>query len=207
VVTRGSDATRVLLLRTAVRLFAEHGVEGVSLREIGDAAGQGNKAVVHYYFGSREGLLHALAEEYGSVDGGAPLGLPDDRRATAFELAGVLVDRLAAHLRVEPAWLVLTARIMGEGGTRRDNLASEPRTEWFVRFAARTLEDLGPDAAQRFRFAITLAVHALADMASRVMRGSTVELEELALPSLTRAIAAVLRSDGADETPHGPAAG
>jgi AcrR family transcriptional regulator len=44
----------------ALRLFAEHGVDAVSVRQIAEAAGQKNHAVVGYYFGSKEDLVRAV---------------------------------------------------------------------------------------------------------------------------------------------------
>ena len=57
-----SSATRELLVVTAIRLFAERGLHGVSLRAVGEAAGQRNTAAVHYHFGDRESLLDAAIE-------------------------------------------------------------------------------------------------------------------------------------------------
>ncbi len=48
------------LLRVAGRLFAERGVDGVTVREIADAAGQKNHAAVGYHFGSKDALVRAL---------------------------------------------------------------------------------------------------------------------------------------------------
>jgi AcrR family transcriptional regulator len=53
-------STRELLVRTAERLFAERGIGAVSLREIGQAAGQRNNAATQYHFGTRENLLVAI---------------------------------------------------------------------------------------------------------------------------------------------------
>ena len=52
--------TRRRLIETAERLFAEHGPDGVSLRQISAAAGQSNNFAVQYHFGTREGLLDAI---------------------------------------------------------------------------------------------------------------------------------------------------
>lgn len=46
----------------AERLYAERGLDKVSLREIAAAAGQANNAAVHYHFGGREGLVRAVFE-------------------------------------------------------------------------------------------------------------------------------------------------
>ncbi|MGB6539026.1 MAG: TetR family transcriptional regulator [Xanthobacteraceae bacterium] len=50
------DGTRDRILRTAERLFAEHGFNGVSVRELA-AAAQVNIASIGYHFDSKEGLL------------------------------------------------------------------------------------------------------------------------------------------------------
>jgi AcrR family transcriptional regulator len=50
--------TRLTLAAEA--LFAKGGIEGVSLREIAAAAGQGNHHAVQYHFGSREALVQAI---------------------------------------------------------------------------------------------------------------------------------------------------
>lgn len=54
--------TREKLVAAAERLFAERGVDNVSLREINRAAGQKNVAALHYHFGSRRALLLAIFE-------------------------------------------------------------------------------------------------------------------------------------------------
>lgn len=56
------ESTRQLLLDTAERMIAERGVEGVSMRQIGSAVGQGNIAVIQYYFENKEGLVRAIIE-------------------------------------------------------------------------------------------------------------------------------------------------
>ena len=43
-------------------LFAEHGINGASMREIASKAGQKNHYAVQYHFGSREGLVRAIFE-------------------------------------------------------------------------------------------------------------------------------------------------
>ncbi|BBY58550.1 TetR family transcriptional regulator [Mycolicibacterium sarraceniae] len=48
------------MLAAAERLFAEHGLSGVSNRQISDAAGHGNNAAACYHFGSRADLLRAI---------------------------------------------------------------------------------------------------------------------------------------------------
>lgn len=52
--------TPTLLLDVAERLFAQHGIDNVSIREIVRAAGQSNLSAAHYHFGSREAMVGAL---------------------------------------------------------------------------------------------------------------------------------------------------
>ena len=51
--------TPARLVDAAERLFAESGLEGISLRGVAAAAGV-NSAAVHYHFGSREALVEAV---------------------------------------------------------------------------------------------------------------------------------------------------
>jgi AcrR family transcriptional regulator len=50
------------IVLAAERLFAEHGLDGVSLRQISTAAGNGNNTAVQYHFGTKEGLIQAIFE-------------------------------------------------------------------------------------------------------------------------------------------------
>lgn len=59
-----SDATRELILVTAERLFAEHGIEAVSNRQVSEAAGQGNNTAVSYHFGTKTDLVRAIVRKH-----------------------------------------------------------------------------------------------------------------------------------------------
>lgn len=57
------------MIRAGERLFAECGIDGVSLRQVAAAAGQGNNSAVRYHFGSRDGLVFAiLSYRMGRID-------------------------------------------------------------------------------------------------------------------------------------------
>ena len=53
-------STPDLLLDVAARLYAERGVDTVSIAEIIRVAGQRNASAVHYHFGGRDEVLRAL---------------------------------------------------------------------------------------------------------------------------------------------------
>jgi AcrR family transcriptional regulator len=55
-----ADDTRVRIIEAAERLFAIHGIDGVSTRQIVQAAGQRNNSAVTYHFGSTRALVLAI---------------------------------------------------------------------------------------------------------------------------------------------------
>ena len=57
-------ATREKLLDSATRVFAEQGIANASLLEITKQAGQRNRGSLHYYFGSREGVVVAILDRH-----------------------------------------------------------------------------------------------------------------------------------------------
>ncbi|HEY2185034.1 MAG TPA: helix-turn-helix domain-containing protein, partial [Xanthobacteraceae bacterium] len=58
-VTRPSRITRTRIVKAAARIFAEHGYEGASIRNI-VAKADVNQAAINYHFGSKEGLYRAV---------------------------------------------------------------------------------------------------------------------------------------------------
>lgn len=57
-------ATREKLLDSATRAFAEQGIANASLLEITKQAGQRNRGSLHYYFGSRDGVVVAILDQH-----------------------------------------------------------------------------------------------------------------------------------------------
>ena len=56
------SASALPLVLTAERLFAQHGIDGVSLRQIAADAGSANNSAVRYHFGNKAGLITAIFE-------------------------------------------------------------------------------------------------------------------------------------------------
>jgi AcrR family transcriptional regulator len=73
------------ILSEAEALFAERGYEGAGMDELARRAGV-NKALIYYYFESKEKLLDAIAEAFA-------LGLAADIRASGEELLAMLARR------------------------------------------------------------------------------------------------------------------
>ena len=77
--TRAQEDTSVAdrLIEAAEALYGEHGLDGVSLRQISLAAGTGNNYAVQYHFGDAAGLIRAVLEQR----------MPDVERRRAQHLA------------------------------------------------------------------------------------------------------------------------
>jgi AcrR family transcriptional regulator len=55
-----AEATRTALVEAAEKLFAEKGIDNVSLKEIRNAIGSENNGVIAYYFGTKADLIEAI---------------------------------------------------------------------------------------------------------------------------------------------------
>ncbi len=90
------------LVAAAEELFAERGIDAVSLREINRAAEQGNASALQYHFGDRAGLLRAvLAKHAPAVEARRHALLDryvDHGSSDLRELAAAFVEPLAAEL-------------------------------------------------------------------------------------------------------------
>jgi AcrR family transcriptional regulator len=87
------------ILRAALELFAEHGLDGVSVRKIAAAAGA-NVAAVNYYFGSKQALyMRALRRVFYEFGHELP---PDFRvRTEAATTRAELLDLFEQLLKVK----------------------------------------------------------------------------------------------------------
>ncbi len=114
-----AEHTRWRIVHTAERLFAEHGVFSVSNRQISEAAGQGNNAVVNYHFGTKSDLVRAIIRWHAAE--------MDVIRAELLELhAGSLELR---------DWVTCVVRPF------TDHLASLGTPTWYARFAAQVMTE------------------------------------------------------------------
>lgn len=99
--------TKARLIVAAERLFAEQGVDAVSLREIGREAGARNVIAVQYHFADRDGVVRAIVDKHMPAVDAARLARLDtmsdgvDGAPTVRDLAGALVRPLAAKLADE----------------------------------------------------------------------------------------------------------
>tara|TARA_R110000772_G_scaffold207017_5_gene317598 strand:+ start:4247 stop:5020 length:774 start_codon:yes stop_codon:yes gene_type:complete len=101
------DETRAQLIDAAERLFAQHGIEGISLRAISVAAKQSNNVAVQYHFGDRMGLIDAIfAKRTPQIE---------RRRSELFTHARGRQDKLDVKALVEILFLPLTEMTEADG--------------------------------------------------------------------------------------------
>jgi AcrR family transcriptional regulator len=175
--------TRDLILDAAERLYAERGLDGVSLREITEAAGQRNNAAVHYHFGGRDGLVRALFEHrYIRLEErrAAMLAALDatDRALDLESLVRVLVAPFAEE--ADGHWVRFLARLHEDprfspfAGGAQSYAMSEGVMAATRDVAARIRAVLDLPAEEgntSFFIVVTMAVHAVADRQGLVAAG------------------------------------
>lgn len=59
--------TRQRIVDAAERLFAEHGIDNVTLLDIARAAHQKNRGALQYHFGDKAGLINAVLDKHGDL--------------------------------------------------------------------------------------------------------------------------------------------
>ena len=171
--TRGS---RARLLDAAEALFAERGVDAVSLREINAAAGQRNASGLQYHFGGRAGLLSAVIDRHmATVDRARHERLDEletlDPPAPVRAVMAALVEPLAERLADPSGRRYL--QILGQLAALPESavLATPPdRFNPSIARATRLLDDHGPNlptaiARARNSLVTSFLLRALADRA------------------------------------------
>jgi AcrR family transcriptional regulator len=143
-----ADDTRGRILDAAERLFAQRGIDAVSLREITRVADV-NIAAIHYHYGSREGLVRAVLDRVVVPLNRMRIGLLDAARAGkpsgAIPVAALLdafirPDLLAIEaLRDDGVWV---ARFLGRTYSQPTPLVEQIMREQFADVAARFIPEL-----------------------------------------------------------------
>ncbi|MBM3659781.1 MAG: TetR/AcrR family transcriptional regulator [Actinobacteria bacterium] len=170
--TTPAGATVERLLDAAEMLFAERGIDAVSVRAINAAAGA-NVAAVHYHFGSKDALVEAVLRRRMDALGARRLAmidaLPDGRTPEPRAVVEALVVPLA-ELSADPggpgrAYVRVLATLQsGDDGRRRLGTAFAPQFAPFDAALARALPSLA-DPVRHFRLGLVggLVVSTLAD--------------------------------------------
>jgi AcrR family transcriptional regulator len=178
---RGATArgarTRERLLDAAEGLWAERGVEAVSLREIRLAAGQRNNSALQFHFGDRDGLLQALVQRHlppvEALREQLYVRLVAEGRQTDFAaLVEVMVRPHAEYMRRGPserAWAKILAELGARPGvSRQDMIERVPPTALHVGLTLheQLTSRIGPElAVERLMSVLNACDHLCADRA------------------------------------------
>jgi AcrR family transcriptional regulator len=195
------------LIQTAERLFAVHGLEGVSLRQIASEAGSANTSAVHYHFGAKARLIEAILIHR----------LPhlNHRREILAELScdGDLRSDLEAYLlpmleqaQIEDSYYLNFIEQLISHAIDADPLSNLPAAcrEPHARFARRLGERLAhlpePVRSARIRDAMSMALHIAAARERALRAGSPVVPLRLQIPQLLDALVGLLEAPVSDQT-------
>ncbi|MFD7206586.1 TetR family transcriptional regulator [Streptomyces sp. NPDC059893] len=164
------EATRRLILTAAERLFAEHGIAAVPLRDIGVAAGQRNHAAVQYHFGDRAEIVKSIIELRGAESEVSRTHIVaelmlDPTPPTVRDVVDAFLRPLAIHLRPDNHYLAFLSMFITEEGDYAGyddvHAGASVLTLWAL------LDRLVPDlpkavVEERWWVIMTSGVHALA---------------------------------------------
>jgi AcrR family transcriptional regulator len=203
--TRPTGTTAERLIAAAESLFATHGIDGVSLREINRAAGARNASALQYHFGDRDGLLRAvLAKHHHAVEARRHAMLDayeaegrDDLRA----LAGALVRPSAAMLADGdggPAYLQIMADLMNRPRPVIDAAALDDPASSIFRWRALVAGLLDNDATRLHRRFVAMRFAAV-ELARRARSAPHTD-DRLFVSHLVDLVAGVLAAALSDET-------
>jgi AcrR family transcriptional regulator len=110
------------IVLTAERLFAEKGIDAVSLRQINTAAGLKNNAATHYHFGGKAGLIRAVVEYRAE-------GINERRQQ--------LLDRLDEFPEKDPLKGLVQALVL----PMAEHLGSHPQGSSYFRFVIQAVDN------------------------------------------------------------------
>ncbi len=155
----GSADIRQQIMEAAVDLFANQGYAATPVREIADRVGV-NPAMIHYYFGSKEALLHAALEQ--SLQ---PLAeaVADMQKKQQAPLQDIVLSILGAFARQPSLPVLMTREVLLPGGVMQQffmkNLAPRlggalPPLLMAEQSGGRLRKDLDPALAAQMLFGL-----------------------------------------------------
>lgn len=191
------------MVTTAERLFAERGIDAVSMREISRQSGARNAIAAQYHLKDRAGVLAAIVDKHAPPIEAARMALLDEYEAslpTSDEaavrtLAGALVRPLAAKLADPdggPEFLQVYAQIADRGP------ATAPAPASVVRWRALIDPYLERDAVRLHR-RYTAVVYTATELGRRARSGPHSD-DRLFTSYLVDVVAAILSFPVSQET-------
>jgi AcrR family transcriptional regulator len=193
--------TRARLLSAAERLFAERGIDGVSLREITRASGARNAIAAQYHFEDRAGLVQAILDKHVPEVEARRHAMLDEYQARGEAdvraLAGALVRPLASKLADADGgaeFLQIYGQLIDRTAqSTTDDSSSLARWRDLV-------EPLLDEDTARLHRRFTVILHTTNELARRARSGRTRGDDRLFTSYLIDVVEALLSAPVSDET-------
>ncbi|MDN5892806.1 MAG: TetR/AcrR family transcriptional regulator [Nocardioides sp.] len=197
--TEQDPGARLRMITVAERLFAERGLDAVSMRLVATEAGQRNNSAVAYHFGSREGLVRAILEHRsGPIDARRCELIAEidatGHAITVAEASRILVQPMAETVSsVEHDWYL---RFLAEATSEPDHhltVPTQPRgIVWVNEKLAAQMSDQPPTVVRRrLRWMVVIALRVLADHEQIALTGGAPTVDDV-VSDLTRTLTALL---------------
>lgn len=206
-----ADTTKARLIEAAERLFAERGIDAVSLREINRASGARNAIAVQYHFEDRAGVVKAIlakhtpdveARRHAMLDQYEAEGAEGTAGAAAVRLlAAALVRPLAAKLSDPgggPEYLQIHADLLNRPHPRIGRAADDDQTDSVNRWR-KLVEPLIERSAVRLHRRLTAIQFAAVELGRRARSGPHTD-ERLFTSYVIDVVAAILQAPVSPET-------
>ncbi len=202
-----NKSTKEALVLTGERLFALHGLDGVSLRRIGTEAGMGMNTVVQYHFGTKERFIQAiLVNRIELLDNRRALleerAAPDDLRAV---VEAYLLPVIELGEDPDCYYLMFVEQLQRFGGSAHpfDELPSARQASQrrYLRRVGALLPDVPKQLRERrINRASALCLHQCADRQRVREHGGVIEPYALHVSQLLDGIVAFLATPPSPET-------
>lgn len=197
--------TRDRLLEAAERLFAERGIDAVSLREINRESGARNAIAVQYHFTDRSGVVAAVMAKHEPGIEAARHALLDELEAGGAErgvrpLAAALVRPLAAKLADPaggPEYLRIQADLLSRPRPALGDRWLDPAHSLY-RWRA-LIEPLLSEEAVRLHRRFTAMLHSTVELGRRAAGGPHPD-DRLFTSHLIDVVTAILAGPVSEET-------
>jgi AcrR family transcriptional regulator len=169
------EQTRIALINAAEALFAQSGIDGVSLRQINMAAGQKNSSAAHYHFGSKESLIIAIFEKRMTEVNQRRLNFLDSIESTGEQtnvrrLVEALIHPIVAEINADKSgrhYIRFMAYAIGHPQLNLNKIWTQESANSYARLLKllrAALPDIpDPIFGQRFALSFEQIVHSLAD--------------------------------------------
>ena len=200
-----SAQTRERFISAAQQLFAERGIDSVSVNEITIAAGQKNRNALQYHFGNRSGLIQAILDYHGErlAQLRSDFVASNDLEAwsPAEAAARILVIPLGQYIDEHPPGIYYVRMLSQLAALNSPQTNPDANSELSFRqvpilesLLDRALTHLGSAEAQRRLFLmVTINFHGIADL-FRTFSDAGAQQQAAMLEQVVCAITALLEA-------------